>query len=65
MKVIEHGKLYGSIIKVKCLDCDCVFLANAHDYREWKIGNNLIYFVECPECGNKFLIDDDESLKVK
>lgn len=67
MKIIEHG----DTIKENCCDnCGCIFQYSKQDiktkripaypFSDYPLDYDIIDFVECPECGFRFILSSEQ-----
>lgn len=50
IQVIREGNSKLPIIKFKCLECNCVFVADKDDYKLIATSDDLAYITDCPHC---------------
>lgn len=55
-KVIRHGNRYE--YRATCVSCHCLFAYNEEDT---ETSHNGKPYVECPECGTTFCVEEKET----
>lgn len=52
MKILKHGNLKP--MKFVCDQCNCEFVANATEYRQYKYDGAVLWiYADCPECNTR------------
>lgn len=67
MKILKKSKIKAFPMKVKCVNCRSVLLADYDDLREENDSfGNFYHRIKCPVCGKKtFLTTKQEDLLLK